>query len=262
MNLPVEVVEAINQARCILFVGSRFTSEAAEEQGLAYPDHKALAKELGWSKPRQLMGGRAKHAIPSPLEGGATLQQERGRKALVDKVRALTGAEQVQPQAWHRSAIARFPLVFTTCPDDVLDRAAVAMGGAAEVLHRGDLVPEPALDKRVIYKLNGGFDKPDTLVLTPADRKPLPDEVQKTVRKLLRGHVVLFVGYRPDTEEFEHVFDDLTVCYGGELPRCHLAVAQGKIDDIMWQKWVWRGLLMFTADPSECMHEIEARIQA
>lgn len=260
MNLPVEVIEAINDAKCILFVGSRFTSEAAEEQGQPYPDNKTLAKELGWEKPRQLMGGRAKVAVPSPLEGAAIYQQKHSRLGLQAKVKGLVGAEKVQPEPWHRSAISRFPLIFTTCQDDVLERAAVAMGGAAQVLHRGDPVPDPALDKRVIYKINGGFEKPETLVLTKGDRGPLPDEVQKQIRKLIRGHVILFVGYRPDHEEFENVFDDLSLCYGGELPRCHLAVAQGKISDVLWQKWVWRGLLMFTADPSECMRELEARI--
>ena len=108
----------------------------------------------------------------------------------------------------------------------------------------------------------GGFEKPDTLLLTPADRAaaPFPPSVKKAVRKLIRKQVIFFVGYRPDEEEFEQLWNDLTTCYGGELPRCHLAVAQGAINDYLWQKWVWRGLLMFTADPLEAMAELEARI--
>ena len=49
--------------------------------------------------------------------------------------------------------------------------------------------------------------------------------------------------------------------YGGELPRCHLSVAQGPIADFLWQKWVWRGLLMFTADPIECFEQLEAHLR-
>lgn len=261
MNLPVEVIEAINDAKCILFVGSRFTSEAAEEQGVEYPDNKALAKALGWKRPRQLMGSRAKGlAIPSPMDGAASYQQAHSRLGLQATMKDLVGATDVQPEPWHRSAISRFPLIFTTCRDDLLERTAADMGAPAQVLYRGEEVPQPDVDKRVIYKINGGFEKPSSLVLTKDDRTPLPKDVQKSIRKLIRGHVILFVGYRPDHEEFELVFDDLSVCYGGELPRCHLAVAQGKISDVLWQKWVWRGLLMFTADPSECMHELEARI--
>lgn len=264
MNLPVEVIEAVNEGRCILFVGSRFTSEAAEEQGLPYPDNKELAKALGWKRPRKLMGSRARPVLPSPQEGAAIFEGEHGRDALVAKLAELLGAADVKPEAWHKTALSRFPLVFTTCQDDVVERAAAEMGGDFEVRYRGDEPAQPDAKRRVIYKLNGGFEKPETLVVTAQDRQQaqLSEDVKKVMRKLIRGHVVFFVGYRPDYEEFEAVFEDLSICYGGELPRCHLAVAQGKIDDFLWQKWVWRGLLMFTADPSECMQELEARIDS
>lgn len=260
MNLPVEVLEAINGSRCLLFVGSRFTGEAAEEQGRPFADEWALAKELGWQRPRQLVAARARAVNPSLIEAASTFQQQNSRLALESKVRVLTSAEGLKPTAFHRTALSRFPLIFSSCRDDLLERTAVEMGGQAEVRYRDDAVPAVSPDRRIIYKLNGGFEKPGSVRLTKADRKPLSDEAQKEIRRLMRSHVVLFVGYRPDHEEFEQVFEDLTLCYGGELPRCHLAVAQGKIDDVLWQKWVWRGLLMFTADPSECMHEIEARI--
>lgn len=262
MNLPVEVIEAVNEGRCLLFVGSRFSSEAAEEQGRDYPDSKTLAKALGWKRPRRLMGTRARPVKPSVREGAAIYQAERGRPQLITELRQRLGARDVQPAAWHKSALSRFPVIFTTVWDDLLERAAAEMGGEVEVRYRGDEAPVPDRSKRVIYKLNGGFERPETLILTQADRErvPWPDDVKKAIRRLIRGYVILFVGYWPDDEEFEAVFDDLSQCYGGELPRCHLAVAQGRIDDVIWQKWVWRGLLMFTADPSECMSELEARI--
>jgi hypothetical protein len=79
---------------------------------------------------------------------------------------------------------------------------------------------------------------------------------------VLRKQVCFFVGYRPDEEEFDLLFDSLSEAYGGELPRCHLAVAQGRISDYHWQKWVWRGLLLFMADPSEALEALEAQVQA
>ena len=99
-------------------------------------------------------------------------------------------------------------------------------------------------------------------MVTAADfaARPLPTEVKKQLRSLIRNQVLLFVGYRPDEEEFERLWSELSDAYGGELPRCHLAAAQGPIDDYLWQKWVWRGLLLFTADPSECLTELEARL--
>jgi hypothetical protein len=110
-------------------------------------------------------------------------------------------------------------------------------------------------------KLRGSFAEPATLLLTGADyaAAPLSPDARKQLRTLIRNHVCLFVGFRPDEEEFERLWAELSDAYGGELPRCHLAVAQGPIDDFLWQKWVWRGLLMFTADPTECLKELEER---
>ena len=101
---------------------------------------------------------------------------------------------------------------------------------------------------------DGFFAQPD-----PNDSNIVYAESQDG--NLIRRNVLFFVGYRPDEEEFEQLWEDLTVCYGGELPRCHLAVSQGTIDDYQWQRWVWRGLLLFHADPIECMEELQRRVE-
>lgn len=264
MNLPVEVIEAVREQRAVLFVGSRFAAEAAEAVGRAYPDDAALAKQLGWKRPRQLMGTRKKGPVqPSPAAGAQSLEASQGRGALEARVRLLRDLADAAPTTAHDTAVRRFPLIFTTCQDDALTRAATAADTGHTLRQRHDPVPGLDPDTPVIYHWTGSFALPPSLVLTPADRgRPLAREIEKATRSLLRRKVVFFVGYKPDEEEFELLWDDLTRCYGGELPRCHLAVAQGRIDDYLWQKWVWRGLLMFTADPIECMQELERHLGA
>lgn len=262
MNLPVEVIEAVEEARCVLFLGSRASKEAAEEAGGEYPDATALAKALGWKPPRKMMGTRTKQVAPSVLEGAANLEASEGRATLVARMQALLATD-APPTAAHTIALRRFPLIFTTTHDDLLERAAAGLGGTPKVIYPSDVPPtDPDVAERVIVKLWGGFERPDGLLLTRADlaANPMSTEARKAIRTLLRRKVVFFVGYRPDEEAFEVLWEVLTDCYGGELPRCHLAVAQGKIDDFLWQKWVWRGLLMFTADPVEGLQELEARI--
>jgi hypothetical protein len=263
MNLPIEVVEAVSQGRCVLFVGSRFAAEAAELVGRDVPEGARLAAALGWKKPRQMMGTRPKHVTPSVEAGAAAVQAEQGRPALLARLRAAVGADDVSPTSAHQAALRRFPIVFTTCWDGLLEQAAAQMGGTPVVVGRQGPIPAARADQRVIVRLRGSFAEPASLCVTAADfaASPLPDDVQKTVRTLIRSQVVFFVGYRPDEEEFERLWAELTTCFGGELPRCHLAVAQGAIDDFLWQKWVWRGLLMFTADPVECMAELESQLQ-
>lgn len=262
MNLPVEVVAAVREGRCVVFLGSRASLEAAELAGAVYPDAKTLAKELGWKKPKPVPGQKPKPVTPSVEEGAAVYEAQNGRAALVAELERRVGARELSPTDAHRQALARFPLVFTTCADDLLERAAAAAGVRLDVLGRGDPLPEIDPARRVLVKLRGGFERPDTLVLTGADfaARPLPTELKKQLRTLVRQRVVLFVGYRPDEEEFERLFGELSDAYGGELPRCHLAAAQGPIDDYLWQKWVWRGLLLFTADPAECLNALEAQL--
>jgi hypothetical protein len=265
MNLPIEVIEAVNEARCVLFVGSRFSGEAIEAEGGTYPDNRDLAKDLGWTRPKQLMGTRQRQGIitPSVTEGAKRFEAGKGREGLLSRLGEHLATDGVEPTAAHEVALRRFPLIVTTNYDDLLERAATKMGGKARVMRRGDPFPaEVDLAERVIYKLRGGFDQPESLVATVADYQGLAHDAEskKSIRKMLRKKVVFFVGYKPDEEEFELLWNDLTECYGGELPRCHLSVAQGRINDYLWQKWVWRGLLMFTADPDECMEELEKRI--
>jgi hypothetical protein len=265
VNLPVEVVEAINEGRCVLIAGSRFSAEAAESAGGSYPEDKALATSLGWKRKKHLMGtvkSRKALSAPSVAQGAEIFERQKGRGELLTSLKERLELEGVPPTPAHQVAVDRFSLILTTNHDRLLESAAASAESGHEVRYRGDAVPMPGDESKVIFKLRGGFEREGSLVLTPEDRKAHAwNEVnQKQLRQVLRKQVILFVGYKPDEEEFEILWDDLSLCYGGELPRCHMAVAQGRINDYLWQKWVWRGLLMFTADPAECMSEIEQRI--
>jgi hypothetical protein len=249
MNLPVEVVEAVNKGKCVLFVGRRASREAAAEAGLKYPTEKQLA--------RKIAGHRA-----SLEEALAGVRAKGGRPAVHSALEDWLGVDDVQPTEFHRIAIKRFPLIFTSAPDDLLERAALQLGAPAEVLYRGQSLPKPDPAKRYIYKYWGGFERPDTLCLSQADRRQVthPADHKKRWRHLLKDNVLFFIGFRPDEAEFEDIWADISESYGGELPRCHLAVAQGRINDVIWQKWVWRGLLLFLADPIEAAEELERQI--
>jgi len=269
VNLPVEVVEAVSEGRCVLFVGSRLSGEAAEAVGQSYPDNRALAKDLGWKRPKRLPGTmpgsrrNQKTVLPSVAQAAESWRATHGHAALQARLRLSVGVDGVVPSEAHELALRRFPLIFTTNWDDMVERAATAHGLSLEVRGREDLVPadlDPAAP--VLYRMRGGFDDPAGIVVAPSDyqARALSDATRKVLRRLIRKKVVFFVGYRPDEEEFELLWAELSACYGGELPRCHLAVAQGKVDDYLWQKWVWRGLLLFTADPLEALQTLEKRL--
>lgn len=249
MNLPVEVVQAARDRRCTLFSGVRASLEAAQDADLELADQKDLARRLG--------GKGSVRALCAAYEAA------RGREALERVVHEATSPVGLAPGAFHRLAAQRFDRVLTSAQDDLFERAAAEVGRPVAVAYRGDELGEPDPGRLVVYKLRGGFERPGSLVLTEADQLAHPlTALTRQVRRLFTRDVAFFVGYRPDEEEFDHVFDDLSGAFGGELPRCHLAVAQGRISDYHWQKWVWRGLLLFTADPLEALEELERQAHA
>ncbi len=265
MNLPVEVIEAVRGGRCLLFVGSRASAEAAELVDDTYPEASAVARDLGWRKPKPIPGQKPKPVVPSVTEGAGAYEAANGRGGLVSFLREQLSVS-AAPSPAHSAAVRRFRLIFTTAFDDLIDRAAADAGARLDILSRGDRIPEPEAGRSTLVRLRGELARPDTLLLTRADfaARPLGADYRKQMRTLLRNNVVFFVGYRPDEEEFELLFEELSECYGGELPRCHMAVAQSPsgaaIDDYLWQKWVWRGLLLFTADPTECLEALEKEL--
>lgn len=262
MNLPVEVIEAVKAGKCVVFLGNRATLEAAELTDGVFPEQKDLAKELGWKKPI-VPGVKQKGVVPSVEQGATAYEAAKGRAALVQLVRERVGAADLAPSAAHTAIVRRFPLVFTTNYDNLLERAGAAAGVPVDVVGRQSPIPASEAGRCTLVRMRGSLDQPETAVITAADyvRLPIPVDTKKQLRTLVRQQVVWFVGFRPDEEEFERLFGELSEAYGGELPRCHLAVAQGTIDDYQWQKWVWRGLLMFTADPVECFTELESHLR-
>jgi hypothetical protein len=89
-----------------------------------------------------------------------------------------------------------------------------------------------------------------------AARAPGP-EIRRTARRWMQRRVVLLVGYRLDDREFGSVIADLAGLCGGEIPRCHAAVPAEGMTDVLWQKWAWKGVVVFAADPGEALTELE-----
>ena len=257
MNLPVEVIEAVRENRCLIFVGSRFAGEARERAGVSTHTGREVAKTLGWQLPRGVPGRRQGPVTPSVAEAAGAREIRDGREAMLGELETLTGATELQPTSAHGFVVGHFEKVFTTALDDLMEQAAAESGRAFTVVQPGEALPEGP----ILVRMRGSFST--QAVVTPADLKAVAwdDATNAQVRRLIRSHVVLFVGYRPDEEEFELLFDQLAQAYRAELPRCHLAVAQGRIEDYQWQRWVWRGLLLFTADPTECMEALADELQ-
>ena len=240
MTLPVQILESVESDRCILISGRRASIEATAMAGEKRPAESKMAR---------LMTGKK-----TPFGDAINAYEaEKGINALRMFMLGQLNVSGLAPTSYHIDAVKRFPLIISTSQDDLFERAAKSEGIDLIVLERGAPLPTPDPETRVLYKMWGSLEKPDTLGWTPEQRAVLPavPEFRKRLRKLLVKHTLFFVGYRADDAEFTWAFEEFSDGFGGKLPRCHLAVTQGRISDFYWQKWVWRGLLLFTADPTE-----------
>ena len=229
--------------------------------GLEVMTGLGLAKSLGWRKPKPRPGRAPSPVTPSVRDAAAAWEREHGRDALLEHIRSSVGSNGTMPSEAHRFFMGHFDLVFTTVWDDLFERAAEELKRDFQMVEMGDLVPRPDSHQPVLVRLRGGFSTSPIITSADALGREWDAEGRRRIRELIRKNVVLFVGYRPDEEEFEVLFDQLTEAYGASLPRCHLAVAQGQIDDYQWQRWVWRGLLLFTADPEDCTEALQAALE-
>lgn len=253
MNLPVEVIKAVKEKQCVIFAGPGFARESTSLSGGEPSDDLSKAKAFGWKRPRQLMGTRNRRLMPSPSQAAESFSAQYGREEMLGVLKHHLSLDEVKPTPAHTHALKHFPLIITTAVDSLWEEE-VSEHKSHELKYCGDTLDNINPDSPCIYHLLGCISNPESVVLTTSDiEKPMAAHIEKSLKTLLRRRVIFFVGYRPDEEHFENLWTVLSRIYGGELPRCHLAVAQGTIDDYLWQKWVWRGLLMFTADPTDCL---------
>ena len=261
MTLPVEVMDAVRDGRCLVFAGSRFGAECRERDGLPTASGMALARSLGWKKPRPRPGRAPAPVTPSIRDAAESFEALHGRTRLLAHMQEWVGVDELEPNDAHRFFVEHFDLIFTTVWDDLFEKAATEVGRPFRVLTRNDSIPEVTKDQPVLIRLRGGFSSGPIITHSDEQGTDWDEAARNRLRQLIRKNVILFVGYRPDEEEFEALFEQLTLAYGASLPRCHLAVSQGRIDDYQWQRWVWKGLLLFTADPQEAAEALQASIQ-
>ena len=112
MNLPIEIINAVQQKNCVLFAGPGFAREAIEALGRDIPDDLMLAKAMGWKRLKRLMGTRKDEMPqirPSLLK---KLLQSEGRAAVLEVIRKVLSLNDLEPTDAHRIGLQHFPSSF------------------------------------------------------------------------------------------------------------------------------------------------------
>ena len=238
MNLPIEIINAVQQKNCVLFAGPGFAREAIEALGRDIPDDLMLAKAMGWKRPKRLMGTRKRRDAPDPAIAAEKLLQSEGRAAVLEVIRKVLSLNDLEPTDAHRIGLQHFPLIISTASDGLWVTASKA-DSSHSIRDRGDDIGDIDENQPSVYHLWGRYSQPERVTLD-AGQKPLPPHVTKQLKNLLRRKVIFFVGYRPDENPFEHLRScshrSMAESYHGViwlLLKGGLTITSGK--------WVWRG---------------------
>lgn len=209
------IAEAINQKRCILFLGAGVHAPPPDGSPFEYPAEQRPPIGAGLSQKLTAscdLSGKLRKEDMSNLQRVALAYQiTRTRHLLVEAV-----SEEVQvgkrPSPMLRAlAELDFPLVITTNYDQLFESA---LRGADKVPRVAVYQPdgqvatkdyrEPKVENPVVFKIHGDIEDPETIVITDedyiqfvlrmSDKEPY-DPVPLTLKYYLTGWTTLFVGY-------------------------------------------------------------------
>ncbi len=195
------VLDALERRKLLVCVGPLISMAA----GLAGPRELVeRCREALSSAGQEAEGVTADDGIAQALERAESLL---GSAAFVRLVRAAWEPLVPVPDA-ARALVALSPglnSIVTTNLDRVLERAFAGRWHAVD-----EAAPDVAKRTRVIFKVRGTIDRPTGWMLTMRQRQNASFFgilLRRELEALLRGHVLLFVGFTPDDEDLQHLLE-------------------------------------------------------
>lgn len=220
--VPIDLLDAIRRAECVLFVGAGLSREAG------FPDGTELARRLRVQIPNSALSKRDDLSLSEVAE--AFLKHQGGnRTQLVAAIRtALTLQSGRAPDTRTFRLIASISQltnrVITTNWDSLIEDAVSEQTGKRPAIVVEDLdVGNIAFSSHIIYKIHGTFEREKSIVVTDTDYARIQENLFNPrsllwahVRAMLTGKNVLYVGYDLKDKHFETLLDEIHVALTDE----------------------------------------------
>jgi photosystem II stability/assembly factor-like uncharacterized protein len=252
--VPIELLEQIERGNLLLFVGEGVNRGAPGERGL--PSSAVLAAELA-----RLCDYPADE--PLTLARVAYLYERRfGRPALVERLRDELDSHLRAPLRAHR-LIGQIPapVIVTTTYDDMLDRVQRELGMPYVTVVRNQDVPYADRQKRLLIRLFGRMDQPESLVLTETDQTMFLDE-QRGLSDVLRAELAqrtwLILGFDLNQGWFRALYDSVMRRLDSQGRRAYF---YGDPPGTYIAEWCReRGIAVLTPDLTEFLAELTHKL--
>lgn len=219
-QLPDQLLDAVRERKCILFVGSGLS------QAAGYPSWnelvRKLMKEVERAFPDRDLGLKLYAKTGDLLTLAEFARSKLGAHRYASVLKEVFDAP-LAPEKSHK-IIARtdYRAIITTNYDRLLETALTFQRRLPPSVFTSNLVPALATalydETFFIFKLHGDLFAPDTIVLTSQDYDRLifrSPHVRSFLQAVFLSYTLFFVGYSLSDPDFQLALKELTTIFQG-----------------------------------------------
>lgn len=273
--IPSQLLEVVAARECVLYAGAEFVLEASLPDGTRLPHEMTLSRRLL----RTLF--ESEGLSPESPSGGGTPGLARladdyeilfGRRRLVRTIADAFACHKIRPGAAHDAAVRLFSGIVTTGYDRLFETAAALCGRPWQTFHRdAQLSCLRVNDGLTLYKLHGGLDDLEGMVVTSADyaARPIPNDMRRTLESLLAQKTLVMLGCGVDESEFNEIHFEVLERLGVHKPLTFAVLpfpARDASGYETWRafrkRWERRGVEFLDGAPSDFLQALDERMSS
>ena len=245
-----EIAAALEARQCTLFLGLRLPVSLSEK-------HPPTAEALIAEYLAERLSSPPKERSISRL--AQNLELERGRPEMLKYLTAAVRNPQASPREMiRRVARLPFPVIVTTGYDTFLEEELAKVNRKVRRVINCRSVPDDPADADLLVRLFGSVDSETSIVVTQDDLWNFFGSFQSlsdALKSLFARHRLLFVGYDPEDEGFQHLFSEIARFRVGSTEACYLAAPDMVLPAVRWAQR--KALRLIDAEPASFLSLVE-----
>lgn len=246
IKIPSELLDAIKNKECVLFVASGLSSNVKRSNGKALPGWKSFLIELlEWAKSKRLSFFSDPDDIKEMINKGNLLMAAQELQDIIssgefsDFLNDVFRDNEVIPSSTHLELThIPFRAIVTTNYDSLIEAAYIIKnaGRVPKKLTQVDLLnnPNPLRKKDFfIFKLHGDMDRPETVVLGNKNYNHLmykSPEYLSFLEVLFVTHTILFVGFGGSDYDLDFVINKLSTIFAKSIDKHYILLPSEKFN--------------------------------
>lgn len=243
-TLPPELIDSINNGKCILFVGAGLSAKVKRKNKKQLPLWGEFLNELlEWAKSKNAMFWNGSDEITETIKKGNYLLAAQELQECVtlgefsEFLNSVFRDSEVKPSKTHKNIFKiPFRAILTTNYDNLLE-------GAYALTHYGQVpikftqedlnrISSPLRSEDFfLFKIHGDIDRPDSIVLGSRSYNQIlfrTPEYIHFLETLFTTHTVLFVGFSGNDVDFDFIVNRLSTIYSRTLNKHYILLPNSK----------------------------------